>query len=110
MKSYEDAAAEFKNLGLEKVKEKLDNGRYGGQNKKWAEAWVNAQEQLDAKECQNRSEHRDEEALSIAKKANILSEESNTLSKKANKKSCIANICSKLALLFSLASIVVSNC
>ena len=106
MKNDDDEAAKFKEPGLGKVKKNLAEGIYGGQRKQFAEAWVKEQEQLNAKEYQNRSEHRDEEALNIAKEANRISEEANNLSKKANKKSCIANICSIVALLISVVSIL----
>jgi len=95
--------------GLSKVKQELSIGIYSGKNKNYAEEWVRVQEEAIESERESRKESREEESLSISRKAlehsdraNEISEEATSIARAALESSRSANWIAKSAIILSI--------
>lgn len=98
------AYADFEAMGESAVREKVKVGHISGKKRRYAEAWLG---DLDAK-AQSRTHEREEESLSISRKALKTSEQANSIAEIANKASRNANIWAAIAALLSAIAMAIA--
>jgi hypothetical protein len=96
-------ALELESLGVDDVREKLKRGHWMPFVAAYAENWLQLEEKKRADISASRAEVRDEESLSISRKALDKSAEANLIASKALESSRFANRMAICAIILSIA-------
>jgi len=99
---------ELDELDEKKVRQQKAQGVYGGTHLKWVYHWLENKKRADETAAQERQEGREEDSLTISRRANKLAKTANTHADDANKLAiwslCIAGV----SMVFAVVAIVVA--
>jgi hypothetical protein len=95
--------SELASQGEEVVRKRLARGDFANHKIPLVQEWLRLQEERRLNNAVSRSEAREEESLSISRKALAISEEANSISDKARRYARWSNIIAIIAIIISAA-------